>query len=117
MGGIWAIIFFTLTLVMVVHTSTAMIFKHDGAANVTHPLLDSTDMPAFILHSLAYYIACVATTVFLLICAAITMGLAMLLMEIIAEGLTLLSSIRTVRPLQRGDTEQNDPDCDPWNYR
>ena len=112
------IIFFSLTLVIVVHNSTVMIFKdHHANTNFTHPLLDPTDVPAFLLHNLAYYIACIATTVFLLICMAIAMGLVTMIIEIATEAFVFLRSIRTVRPLQRGEAEQNDPECDSWNYR
>jgi hypothetical protein len=106
-----------MTLVMVVHISTIMIFSEHNGANVTHPLLDPTDISAFMIHSLAYSIACVATTVFLLICAAIILGITTILMELLAEAFQFLRSIRTVRPLQRSHTEPNDTESDSWNYR
>ena len=119
----WAGLLFTIIQIMVVHSSTAMIFKDVRSQNTTHPLLDTTNLPAFLLHSLAYYIACFATTVFLLICAAIILVLATMSMELIAEAFHAISGL-LARSWRDRARQQSDPDaevldtyCDSWNYR
>lgn len=120
---VWTVLLFTMTLVMVVHSSTAMIFIDRRRDNGTHPLLDTTNMPALILHSLAYYLACFATTVFLLICAAIILGLATMAMELavelyyLARHLLERSRRERTRPQADSDEEVLDMYCDSWNYR
>ena len=115
-----ALIVFTMTLVMVAHASTAMIFKDNGAINVTHPLLDTTNIPAFLMHSLAYYFACFATTMFLLICAAIILAMATMLMELLAEAFTMLQCLlteRSRRQREEQDATDHDKACYTWNYK
>ena len=118
-----SVLAFTLTLVMVVHASTATLYADTRDANTTHPLIDVTDLPAFLLHGLAYYIACISTTVFLLLCAAIILGLATMLMELLAESLLWVHSFNgwrstPISPQGREiPGEHLDTYCDSWNYQ
>jgi hypothetical protein len=119
-------LFFTMTLTLVVHSSTAVIFSDTKQRNITHPLLDTADIAALVLHSVAYYIACFATTVFLLFCAAIILVLATMCMELSAEGFYILSCMvrswrlrreRGSQPIPEKAYEDTDTYCDSWNYR
>ena len=95
----------------------------------TNPLYDTSDLPEFILHNLAYLISCISVTVFLLISAAILLGLATVLMELVAEtfrsarqaGRDELSRRERARQQQEAELSAEPPlddiYCDTWNYR
>jgi hypothetical protein len=124
---------FTFALLMVIHSNLDIFFSHwrrerDGMA-LAHPFeAEMTEWYAFALHTLAYHIACFATTVFLLICAAIILALATMCLELVAIA---LSSVQRLFLRQRQDmalrqaemdTEivagsRIDDYCDAWNYR
>ena len=94
-----------------------------------HPLYDTSDLPEFILHNLAYLISCISVTVFLLISAAILLGLATVLMELVAEtfrsarqaGRDELSRRERARQQQEAELSADPPlddiYCDAWSYR
>ena len=112
---------FMLTLIMVANASSSIVFKEERNGNSTKYIIDTSDRPEFILHGLAYYIACLVTTMFLLICALIILSLATLVMELLAELVHYVFAHRAERA--RGQREQaqaneiQDLYCDSWNYR
>jgi hypothetical protein len=126
------VLLFTMTLTMVVHSSTAVIFTDKKPGNYTHTLIDTQDLSVLILHSVAYYFACFATTVFLLMCAAIILGLATICMEFAEEGFYITRGImeawqnkrdrhrQQMTEKEHGDTDtetDTDTNCDTWNSR
>jgi hypothetical protein len=117
---------FMATLIMVIHSSSAMIYKkgNPDGGNTPPPLFDTSDLTAFILHSVAYYIACFATTIFLLICAAIILAMATMCLDLLAEAFhaTQLFLVQARRERERQVLETDaeaydDTYCDTWNSR
>jgi hypothetical protein len=112
---------FMLTLVMVANASSSIVFKQEHDGNSTSYTIDTSDLPEFLLHSLAYYVACFATTVFLLICALIILSLATLVMELLVELFHFILTRRAERAhMQQEQAQANenlDIYCDSWNYR
>ena len=117
---------FMITLIMVIHSSSAMIYKkgNPNGGDTPPPLFDTSDLSAFILHGVAYYIACFATTAFLLICATIILALATMCLDLLAEAFhaTQRFLVQAKRGRERQQTETdaeayNDTYSDTWNYR
>jgi hypothetical protein len=124
--SVWVgpLIFFTLALVAVVHTSSSTL-KPEEEYNLTHPLHTSGDIPTFLLHTLAYYIACFAVTCLLILCTLIILLLAMLCIEVIIGAFHFARSYHTQRfqrlettlSQEAQDLQRLDTYCDSWNYR
>jgi hypothetical protein len=121
----WAgiVLSFTLTLIIVVHTSTINILTEGSAADLSPARINTAELTAAIIHGLAYSIACIATTVFLLICAVTILVLATILMELLGEALYLVLQLR--QPTQAETAPPDAPEdplaigihSDSWNYR
>lgn len=115
-----ALLIFTLTLVLSLHSDIAN--ERDS-----HPLYDASDLSQFILHHVAFFISCFSVTVFLLICAAIILGLATVSMELVVEAFRSARLMgreeRSRREIALQHTAEvfteplDDIYCDTWNYR
>lgn len=112
---------FMITLIMVASASSSIVLREEHNGNSTHYIIDTSDFPDVIIHTIAYYIACFATTMFLLICALIILSLATLVMELLVEAFHFLRSRHEQRVSRRQQDEQVserlDTYCDSWNYR
>jgi len=112
---------FMLTLLMVASASSSILLKEERIGNSTSYVIDASDLPEFLLHSIAYYIACFVTTMFLLICALIILALATLVMELLVEAFEYVLARRAERAWRQQEQAQQaehlDIHCDSWNYR
>lgn len=124
---------FTMTLVLSIRSDPSGVQSNPTPAPYSserdsHPLYDTSDLFEYIMHNLAYFISCFSVTVFLLICAAIILGLATVSMELMVEAYNSARRIRREgrarreREIQqhesRADGEPlDDIYCDTWNYR
>lgn len=120
---------FTMTLVLSLHSEkTTPSPSLTQSEKDSHSLHDTSDLSELILHTLAYFISCFAVTVFLLICAAIILGMATVLMEMVVEAFRstyqMVHDARSRRERARrmheaeSSTEPLDDICsDTWNYR